>query len=809
MGGWQMKRDFFVSYTEPDEQWAKWIAAVLEANGYTCYIQAWDFRPGSNFVVDMQNALTNSERFIAVLSDDYIKSLYCQSEWAAAFTEDPNGEKRRLIPVRVEDIEPEGLLAAIVYIDLVGLDEAEAEKRLLNGVDTKDIPRNRPPFPGSPKVRFPGSLPARVVTISKPLPPTADFMGREDIISKIETALAGDRKVVLVNGIGGIGKTLIFRKLFFACAEKGFLGVERVGWLTFRGDLASTFAGQFVDVEFKDSDNAAYLRKAEQYLNEAGRGLLLFVDNADAITDEDTLRLRRLNCRVVLTSRRQELPEIQTIKVNELPLADCRKLYRRHSKDKTAADTVLNAIIGLAKRHTLAVELLAKTQWASGETAESLLEKLKDKGFSLPEIGENVTHLRTADDRSVHLRFIEHMTILFDIADVQGEPRRVLGCFSLLAPDTLSVKTAKEWCGLPTADVINELHRRGWLLKEGDGVGIHPVISEVVRLQHPITDEEARQLAEHVGIALNMSATDVFTEKLPFLPHALSLAQGLSHQENEDTARLLHNIASVYDDQGNYPKALEWYNKALEIYEKVMGKEHPSTATTYNNIGLVYDKKGDYPKALEWYHKALAIYEKVLGKEHPYTAATYNNIGLVCKNQGDYPKALEWYDKVLPICEQVLGKEHPSTATTYNNIASVYDDQGNYPKALEWYEKVLPICEKVLGKEHPHTAATYNNIGGVYQSQGEYDKALEWFRKDLEISEKVLGKEHPSTATTYNNIALVYDNQGDYAEAMEWYRKALAIFEKKLGEEHPSTAATRNSIAVLRKLLPTPLIELP
>jgi len=46
---------------------------------------------------------------------------------------------------------------------------------------------------------------------------------------------------------------------------------------------------------------------------------------------------------------------------------------------------------------------------------------------------------------------------------------------------------------------------------------------------------------------------------------------------------------------------------------------------TYNNIATVYDDQGDYTKALEWYHKALTIQEKVLGKEHLDTATTYTN----------------------------------------------------------------------------------------------------------------------------------------------------------------------------------------
>ena len=62
------KPDFFVSYTAADRAWAEWIAHTLEANGHRCAVQAWDFRPGADFVVEMHKAASQAERTIAVLS---------------------------------------------------------------------------------------------------------------------------------------------------------------------------------------------------------------------------------------------------------------------------------------------------------------------------------------------------------------------------------------------------------------------------------------------------------------------------------------------------------------------------------------------------------------------------------------------------------------------------------------------------------------------------------------------------------------------------------------------------------------------
>lgn len=61
-------KDFFVSYNKADRAWAEWIAWQLEEARYTVIVQAWDFRPGGNFVLDMHRAAKETERTILVLS---------------------------------------------------------------------------------------------------------------------------------------------------------------------------------------------------------------------------------------------------------------------------------------------------------------------------------------------------------------------------------------------------------------------------------------------------------------------------------------------------------------------------------------------------------------------------------------------------------------------------------------------------------------------------------------------------------------------------------------------------------------------
>ena len=51
---------------------------------------------------------------------------------------------------------------------------------------------------------------------------------------------------------------------------------------------------------------------------------------------------------------------------------------------------------------------------------------------------------------------------------------------------------------------------------------------------------------------------------------------------------------------GDYEKALEYYNKALNICEKVLGEKHPHTKIVYKSLSIIYSELGDMEKAREY-----------------------------------------------------------------------------------------------------------------------------------------------------------------------------------------------------------------
>ena len=50
------------------------------------------------------------------------------------------------------------------------------------------------------------------------------------------------------------------------------------------------------------------------------------------------------------------------------------------------------------------------------------------------------------------------------------------------------------------------------------------------------------------------------------------------------TVRSHNNVASIYEEQGKYDKAFEYYNKAFKIFKKRLGTSHSYTTNTLQSM---------------------------------------------------------------------------------------------------------------------------------------------------------------------------------------------------------------------------------
>jgi len=84
-------------------------------------------------------------------------------------------------------------------------------------------------------------------------------------------------------------------------------------------------------------------------------------------------------------------------------------------------------------------------------------------------------------------------------------------------------------------------------------------------------------------------------------------------------AKSYGNLGNAYNRQGQYERALENHQKALEIFIKVSGQDHPDVAGSYQNLAVVYRSQRNHVQTKEMATKAYHIFLKKLGPDHPQT----------------------------------------------------------------------------------------------------------------------------------------------------------------------------------------------
>jgi len=315
-------KDFFISYTQSDVVWAEWIAWQLEENGYKTVLQAWDFRPGANFIDLMDRAAKEAERIIAVFSPNYLTAPYPRDEWTISFVKMHRGGGR-LLPIRVQECDPEGLLSTIIYIDLVGSSEDIAKDRLLKGVlKDRTKPTKKPSFPGP--LIFPGILPP---VWKIPHNRNLHFTGREDFLVNLHNALNskdGPGLAQALVGHGGAGKTQIAIEYAYRYA-----GDYKVVWWLRAEALASDYGSlaRALNLSEKDfADQNIIVKAVQEWLGQSGQWLLIF-DNAQNQAELSKYIPPAGTGHILITSRNPNWGTLANVlKVKDLGSEDAAKL---------------------------------------------------------------------------------------------------------------------------------------------------------------------------------------------------------------------------------------------------------------------------------------------------------------------------------------------------------------------------------------------------------------------------------------------------------------------------------------------------
>jgi hypothetical protein len=269
--------DIFISYTSSDRDWAFWIAKDLEALGHTPRIHEWEIKGGDDIYRWMERHHDAADHVLCVVSDEYLKAPYSTLERNAALWQAASKRPGFVLLVAVGPCRFPTLTDHLHRCELYGVSDDEKRRRFREFMSKREAPASIV-LPGAYAV---SNVPIRVPTL---------FMGRDDALIAIETALKryeGRAAITALHGLRGVGKTT----LAAAYAER-HRGDYRATWWV-RAQTDSTMRADLVwlGVRLKwvaaDEKEEPALAVVTERLRQEGDGILLIYDNA---VDANALR---------------------------------------------------------------------------------------------------------------------------------------------------------------------------------------------------------------------------------------------------------------------------------------------------------------------------------------------------------------------------------------------------------------------------------------------------------------------------------------------------------------------------------------
>lgn len=201
------------------------------------------------------------------------------------------------------------------------------------------------------------------------------------------------------------------------------------------------------------------------------------------------------------------------------------------------------------------------------------------------------------------------------------------------------------------------------------------------------------------------------------------------HGTPEQLMEAYYYLGSTYRDMGDAPRALEFYQKAIDTSEDE--KEYKMLGRIYNQIGILYMYQKMYDEALPVLKKAchffsLADYSIAL----PYTL---RDIGRAFTAQHNTDSTLYYYEAGYQAAKRVNDTEGMNAI--HAELSNIYIQLGRYKEA----HRALVQSSRLLNG-NGDLAPSFLSWGDWFQKIGQPDSAMFYYRKALEIGDVYVKK---------------------------------------------------------------------
>ncbi|KAL4919898.1 hypothetical protein BDW62DRAFT_199316 [Aspergillus aurantiobrunneus] len=590
------------------------------------------------------------------------------------------------------------------------------------------------------------------------VPATSQFVGRtaelEELWKRLRPDVTSMRKVIVLHGLGGIGKTQL--AIQFARLRKS--NFSAILWLNgkTKGQLMRSIASFFPKVREKREQIQQTKAKLNESRDNNAYNVAEFFPNADNGSIVVTTRLS------VLRGKGESYP------MRKLQLQASELLIRSTGLEIGTGDIVDagETLVGILP---LAIVIAGSFIQETGISVSKYQELYSSSWRDLQEAtspSKSYSNGSLVNVASNELRFYKAVQELLR--------------FSLLQP-----------------------------VRKLQSYFMHPVVQDWC--QDMAQDNE--ELDDIVLFALYSLASSIpgSTEPEYWILQRRLLAHvdrrgrwGIMHDEK--LLAQVHKIGLLYTDQSKFKAAEGFYQKLLELEKQPLGTDHPHTLQTVHAVGNVWRELGKLPHSEAMLQRALAGYSLTTSPNSAplSTPAVIRSLGDLHRSQGKLKEPRSMYAKALTGYETSLGLNHPSAISATHALGNMHRDLGELGEAESKYLSALDRSSALRGLTHISCLSLYHTLGNTYRNQERNTEAEEMYQRAYTGYFEGLGPNHFSTLSMLHALGNDSRVLRKLAEAETRYKAALSGRMELYGGHHPLTLDIVHDLGILH----TPLREL-